>query len=127
MSKNFDERVHLQSEIREEWIREIRGERLQGIAEGTSSAPRLASSSVMSFLRRSECPGTYCSLIEQEREDSSCQICHRVSSKRKDGREDKVVRTERESDSKRREMADLLVLPRPEKSVQKGTGFSRKT
>ena len=31
-----------------------------------------------SFPRRNEYPGTHCSLIEQEREDSSCQICHRV-------------------------------------------------
>ena len=32
-----------------------------------------------SFPGRNECPGTHCSLIEQEeREDSSCQICHRV-------------------------------------------------
>ena len=38
MSKNFDETVRLHSEKREEWIREIRGERLQGIAEGTSIA-----------------------------------------------------------------------------------------
>ena len=40
MSKNLDETVCLQSEKREEWIREIREERLQGIAEGKSSAPR---------------------------------------------------------------------------------------
>ena len=86
VSKNFDETVRLQSEIRREWIREIRGERLQGIAEGTSGAsrgasstPRLASSSDASFPGRNECPGTHCSLIEQEeKEDSSCQICHRV-------------------------------------------------
>ena len=39
MSRNFDETVRLQSEIRREWIREIQGERLQGIAEGASSAP----------------------------------------------------------------------------------------
>ena len=66
VSKNFDEKVRLQSEIRREWIREIRGERLQGIAESAISG-------------RNECPGTYCSLIQQkEREDSSCQICHRV-------------------------------------------------
>ena len=75
MSKNFEETVRLQSEIR----REIRGERLQGIAEGASSAPRLASSSAVSFPGRNECPGTHCSLIEQEeKKDSSCQICHRV-------------------------------------------------
>ena len=78
MSKNFDETVRLQSEIRREWIREIREERLQGIVEGASSAPRLASSSTASFLVKNECPGTHCSLIEQEREDSSCQICHRI-------------------------------------------------
>ena len=79
MSKNLDETVRLQSEIRREWIREIRGKRLQGIAEGASSAPRLASSSAASFSGRNECPGTHCSLIEQEkREDSFCQICHRV-------------------------------------------------
>ena len=40
--------------------------RLQGVAEGASSAPRPASSSVASFPGRNECPGTHCSLIEQE-------------------------------------------------------------
>ena len=38
-----------------------------------------------------------------------------------------MVRTERESDKRRREVADLLVLPRPAKSVQNGAGFSEKT
>ena len=57
MSKNLDETVRFQSEKREEWIREIRGERLQGIAQGTSSAPRLASSSVASFPKKNECQG----------------------------------------------------------------------
>ena len=103
VSKNFDETVRLQSEKRQEWIREIRGERLQGIAEGASSAPRLASSSAASFPGRNECPGTHCSLIEQEREDSLCQIRHRVSGRKKDRGEDRVARTERESDSRRRE------------------------
>ena len=115
MSKNLDETVRFQSEKRREWIREIRGERLQGIAEGASRAPRLASSSAASFPGRNECPGTHCSLIEQKREDSSCQICHRVSGKRKDGEDDWVVRTERESDNRRRKMADLLVLPRQQR------------
>ena len=78
MLKNLDETVRLQSEIRREWIQEIRGERLQGIAEGASSAPRLASSSAASFPGRNECPETHCSLIvQEEKEDSSCQICHR--------------------------------------------------
>ena len=58
VSKNFDETVRLQSEKKQEWIREIRGERLQGISEGASSAPRLASSSAASFPGRNECPGT---------------------------------------------------------------------
>ena len=75
MSKNFDETVRLQSEKIQKWIREIRGERLQWIAAGASCAPRLASSSAKSFPCRNECPGTHCSMIEQEeREDSSCQI-----------------------------------------------------
>ena len=69
MLKNLDETVRLQSEKRKEWIREIRGERLQGIAESASSAPRLASSSAASFPGRNECPGTHCGLIEQEREE----------------------------------------------------------
>ena len=78
MSKNLDETVRLQSEKRQEWIREISGERLEGIAECTSSAPRLASLSAALFPRRNECPGTHFSLIEQEeREDSSCQICQK--------------------------------------------------
>ena len=105
MSKNLDESVRLQSEKREEWIREVRGEKLQGIAEGTSSALCLASSSAASFPRRNECQGTHCSLIEQEeREDSSCQIFQRVWGKRKDGGEKRVARTERESDRRRREV-----------------------
>ena len=74
MLKNLDETVCIQSEKREEWMRVIRGERLQEIAEGASSAPRLASSSAVSFPRRNECPGTHCRLTElEEREDSFCQ------------------------------------------------------
>ena len=73
MSKNLDETVRLQSEKKQDWIRATKGERLQGIAEGESGASRLASSSAASFPGRNECPGTHCSLIEQEeREDSSC-------------------------------------------------------
>ena len=105
MSKYFEEIVRLQSEKRREWIREIRGERLQGFAEGASSTPRLASSSAASFLGRNKCPGTHCSLIEQEeKKDSSCQICHKVWDKRKDGGEDRAARTERESYRRRRKV-----------------------
>ena len=72
MSNYLEETVRLQSEKRREWIREIRRKRLQGIAKGESSAPRLASSSAASFPGRNEWPETHCSLIEQEeREDSS--------------------------------------------------------
>ena len=90
VSKYLEETVRLQSEKRREWIREIRGERLQGIAEGASSAPRLASSSAVSFPGRNECPGTHCSLVEQRRVDSSCQICNRVWDNRKGGGEDRA-------------------------------------
>ena len=75
MSKNLDEKLRLQSERRQEWIREIRGERLQRIAEGTISASRLASSSAVSLLGRNQRPGTYCDLIvQEEKEDSSFQV-----------------------------------------------------
>ena len=39
VSKNCDETVRLQSENRQEWIREIKEERLQGIAEGAVVLP----------------------------------------------------------------------------------------
>ena len=71
MSKNLDETVCLQSKKREEWIREIRRERLQGIAEGTSSALCLASLSAALFPGRNERPGTHCSLIEEEERKQS--------------------------------------------------------
>ena len=38
-----------------------------------------------------------------------------------------MARTERESDGRRREVADLLVLPRQAKSVQNDADFSGKT
>ena len=68
MSKNLNETMRLQTEKREGWIREVKGERLQGVAEGRSSAPRLASSSAASFPGRNECPVTNCSLtVKAER------------------------------------------------------------
>ena len=74
VSKNLDDTVRLHSKRREEWIREVREERLQGVAGGTSTAARLASSSAASFPGKNECPGTYHSVIvEKERKDSSCQ------------------------------------------------------
>ena len=62
-SKNLDETVHFHSEKREEGIPEVRGDRLQGAAEGRSSALRQANSSVTSLPERNECPGTHCNLM----------------------------------------------------------------
>ena len=74
MLKNLDQTVRLQSKKREE----VRGEKLQRIAEGTSSALRLASLSAV-FPKINECPGTHCSLIVMEGiKDSFCHICQRV-------------------------------------------------
>ena len=73
-SKNLDETVCFQSEKKEYLIREIRGDKLQEIADGTSSAPHLASSSASRSPGETSVRGPYCSLIEQEEiEDSSCQ------------------------------------------------------
>ena len=71
MTEKFDETVHLQCEKRQEWIREIRGERLQEIAKGASSAPRLVSSSAASFPKGNECSRIHCSVIEQEEREKT--------------------------------------------------------
>ena len=56
-------------------VREIKGERLRGAAESSSSATSQANSSAASFPGRNESPGTHCSLIvEEKREDRCCQI-----------------------------------------------------
>ena len=52
VSKNLDEMVRFRSDKRQEWIREIREKKYKGIAEGTNSAPRLASSSAVSYPNR---------------------------------------------------------------------------
>ena len=57
MSKNLEEIVCLESEKREEWIQEVR-ERLQGNAQGASSAPHLASSSAALFTRKKSVQGS---------------------------------------------------------------------
>ena len=74
MSKNLDETLRFESEKRQEWIREVSGERLQKIEESRSRAPLLVSSVVLrEFL------GTHCTLIAKEkRKDSSCHMCHRI-------------------------------------------------
>ena len=55
-------------------MREIKGEKLQGIAEGASSSPRLANSLAALFSGRNESPDTLCSLIgQEEREDNTNQ------------------------------------------------------
>ena len=106
MSNNLDDTVHLQSEKNnsgyERLERDYKG--LQWAQVALSSGKLLAAS----FPGSNECPGAYCSLIEQEGEDSSCQ---RDGGKRKDG---EGGRAQSES---QREVADLLVLPRPAKSM----------
>ena len=74
-----------QSEKRQEWVREIRRERLQGIAEGASIAPRLASSSaewrrlqrknlsMLGLLKRKEWPQCHRESSWQERRSRPCQ------------------------------------------------------
>ena len=58
--------------VRQKRIVDTIDERIQGVAEDTSSAPRLASSSAASFPGRNVCAGAHCSLIEGEvREDRS--------------------------------------------------------
>ena len=101
VSKNFGKTIRLQFQKRQEWIREVKRERLQGIAEGANSAPRLASSSAASFPGRNECPGTHCSQIEHEERSRRRQFLPDLL-KRKDGGEGRVARTERESDRRRR-------------------------
>ena len=65
--KNLDEAVCLQPEKRVD----VRGKRLQGIAESATSTLRLASSSVVLFPVGNKSPGTHCSLIEQKRKKTA--------------------------------------------------------
>ena len=65
MSKNLDSTPPVRDKTRVD-TRDKRRERLQGIAEDASSAPRLASTSAASFPGRNECPGTHCSLMKQD-------------------------------------------------------------
>ena len=85
-----------------------------------SSSSGLANSSAEGLLGRNECSGIHCSLIEQKERKT-------VSARDQGKREEKVGRTERESDRRKREVEDLLVLPRPTKSVKNSAGFSGKT
>ena len=71
--------------------------------------------------------GNDCSLVVKgERKDSFTQMCQNVSGKRKDGKEDSVAKTERDTE-RRKKMAGFLVVPRPAKSLQNGAGLIRKT
>ena len=64
MSNNLDETLRLQFEKRLEWIREVRGQRLQGIAVVLPVWPIYQP---RRFPGRNECPGTHCSLIVKEK------------------------------------------------------------
>ena len=98
VSKNFNEIVRVQSEKRRGWIGKIKGERLPGIAESTSSDPRLASSSTASFPGRSECPGTHCSLIEKKKKTVPAKSAREIEVKGKTG---KKTRWRGQSESQR--------------------------
>ena len=115
MSKNLDETVRLQSENREEWIREIK----KGLLREQVALPsgQLISLFVGREKRVSRDP-----LYPDKTGRKRKQLLQEIKVKGK-----MEERTERESDSRRRQVADLLVLPRPAKSVQKSAGFSRKT
>ena len=61
-----------------------------------------------------------------EKKESFCQICRSVSGKRKDREKDNVSRTKQESKRRRREIADLLVSPRPTESWHNGASLAEK-
>ena len=117
--------MHLQFEKREEWIRKIKGEKLQGTAE--SRAPRLASTFAASFPERNKCPATHCSPIVQKEREVAVRSAKEIEVNRKDGVEDSVTSTEQELKKRKRKMEVLLVLSRPAESLQNDAGFSRKT
>ena len=89
MSKNLDKTIRIQSEKKRQWIRKIRGERLQGITEGTSSAPSLASFLSGSFPGINKSRGTHCGLIKQEQREKTVDT-RDIENKRKDGEEDRA-------------------------------------
>ena len=120
MPKNLDETVRLQSKKREEWMQEVR--RKETTRDSRSSSPYLANSSVASLPEKNECPGTHCKLIVKgERKDSSCQMCQKVHDKKK------IKQRTKPELERKREIADLLVLPRPAESLQNGAGFRGST
>ena len=94
--------------------------KLQGIAEGWSSTPRLANSSAASFSERNKCSGNHSSLIVLRKEKSLPATSAREILIKGKAEE----RTERELERRRRDMADLLVVLRPAESSQNGADFS---
>ena len=70
MSKNLDETVRLQSEKRQQWIREIRGE----IAEETSSAPHLGKYEIAEETSSAPHLGKYAraTLVKRKRNRAVC-------------------------------------------------------
>ena len=65
------------------------------------------------ILRRNKCLGTDCRWIVNRREKQFLAHAPEICGKRKDGGENCVSRTEQESERRKREMANLLVLPTP--------------
>ena len=83
----------------------------------------MASLSATSFAERNECLVTHCRLVvKEERGSSSSARGFEVKGKM----EERTV-WQRQSESLRVEVADLLVLLTLVESLQNGTGFSRKT
>ena len=124
MSKNFDETVRLQFEIGPEWIREVRGERLQQITEDTSSALIWPAHQLCTSLGEAVVWGPNVAYWNWRKEKAVPARSTREVEVKEKIEERAGWRGQSESNRRRREVADLLVLPRPAKSLQNGTDFS---
>ena len=100
MSKNFDETVRLQSEIRREWIRQVRKEKLQGIAQGASRAPVWLAHQPRRSLGETSVRGP---IVVQQNRRREKTVSARSATEFEIRGKDRVARTERESDRRRRE------------------------
>ena len=79
MSKNFDEKVRVQYQKRQEWIREMEERDYRGLQRARVALPVWPAHQPRRFPGETSGQKIHCSLIAQEeKEDSSCQICHRV-------------------------------------------------
>ena len=87
MSQNLDKTIRLQSEKRQEWIREMK-ETTRNCRGREQRSPSDKLSAAL-FPGRNECPGTHCNLMEQEeRRQFLPDVPERFT--RKDGGEDRT-------------------------------------